>query len=236
MTDELSLHLMGDPLTCNNLEDYLDIAFSHGLGTNITTSGSLIVRHSKTLKSHKAIRQINFSINSFQGQNSSKNLAAYIEPILNFCKEASLNCDRFINMRLWNGLGKQKDNEFRAEAIKQIEEFFKVRIETKSKRTRVAPKVIVDFDDYFEWPSLDGGSVKNGFCLGLSDHFGILSDGSVVPCCLDYAGCIKLGNAFEEDILSILSSNRAVAIAEGFVNGVAVEELCQKCSYRARFL
>jgi MoaA/NifB/PqqE/SkfB family radical SAM enzyme len=237
LTNELSFHLLGDPLTLFDLESYLDIAQIYGLGVSITTAGVHIERHARLLKNHKAVRQINFSLNSFHGQNLSKNFSTYIGNILNFCMEVSVNCDRFVNMRLWNGSNERCDEQFREQAIGKIEDFFKVSICKNSKRIRVAPKVIVDFNDYFEWPSrLEQNQIKSGFCLGLSDHFGILSDGTVVPCCLDHAGCINLGNAFETDILSILSSSRAVDIMEGFAGGVAVEELCQKCSYRTRFL
>ena len=37
----------------------------------------------------------------------------------------------------------------------------------------------------------------DGTCYALRDHIAILSDGSIVPCCLDTKGDIKLGNIFE---------------------------------------
>ena len=73
------------------------------------------------------------------------------------------------------------------------------------------------------------------FCHGLDDHFAILVDGSVVPCCLDAEGDMTLGNIFKEDIRSILASPRAEAIKQGFANKRAAEELCRKCSYARRF-
>jgi len=236
LTSELSLHLLGDPLSVDDLESYLDIALLHGLNVNITTSGAFIRKHADLIVAHKAIRQINFSLNSYQGFGAKKDFATYIEPILRFCQKSSEKHDRFVNLRLWNGSGNEVDEAFRLQALGSIGEFFSVDIGISGGRVRIAPKVIVDFDDYFEWPDIGGDSVKSGFCLGLSDHFGILSDGSMVPCCLDHAGCIRLGDVFTENIVDILDSTRAVAIVDGFANGKAVEELCQKCSYRARFL
>ena len=72
-------------------------------------------------------------------------------------------------------------------------------------------------------------------CYGLKDHFGILCDGSVIPCCLDREGAITLGNIYEQPIGEILASERAVQIAEGFRKRRAVEELCRKCGYARRF-
>ncbi|WP_312712672.1 SPASM domain-containing protein, partial [Proteiniclasticum ruminis] len=70
---------------------------------------------------------------------------------------------------------------------------------------------------------------------GLKDQVGILTDGTVVPCCLDGEGIINLGNISEQSFFSILSSERAVNLAEGFSRRIAVEELCRKCGYRKRF-
>ena len=74
------------------------------------------------------------------------------------------------------------------------------------------------------------------FCYGLKDQFGILADGTVVPCCLDSDGIINLGNIFHEDIESILNSQRAQDIADGFKCGKATEDLCKKCGYAQRFV
>ncbi|WP_427927148.1 SPASM domain-containing protein, partial [Acinetobacter baumannii] len=38
----------------------------------------------------------------------------------------------------------------------------------------------------FEWPELNGSYYnERGFCQGIRTHIAILSDGTVVPCCLD---------------------------------------------------
>ena len=73
------------------------------------------------------------------------------------------------------------------------------------------------------------------FCYGLRDHFGILSDGTVVPCCLDHEGDLPLGNLFESTLEEILSGDKAKAIYDGFSRRQAVEELCRKCGYARRF-
>ena len=72
-------------------------------------------------------------------------------------------------------------------------------------------------------------------CRGLLDHFGILSDGTVVPCCLDSDGIINLGNVFEEELADILASPRARAIPEGFRRRKAVEDLCRRCGFAQKF-
>ena len=63
------------------------------------------------------------------------------------------------------------------------------------------------------------------------DFTRVLVDGSVVPCCLDHAGNIVLGNLFESSLDEILVSPRAKAIYDGFTNHEAVEPLCKRCGY-----
>ena len=46
---------------------------------------------------------------------------------------------------------------------------------------------------------------------------------------------IIFGNIFESDIRTILSSDRANAIKDGFQNKTAVEDLCLRCPYARRF-
>jgi len=91
------------------------------------------------------------------------------------------------------------------------------------------------FDTYFEWPSLNNPVYGDGTCQGLQSHIGILADGRVVPCCLDGDGIMTLGNLHERSLDEILHDERTVRIVNGFKEGKAVEELCQKCSYKERF-
>jgi len=235
LTKNISLHLLGDPLTVANLYDYLDIVKKYSMYAHITTSGFFIEKQSELLLTNSAIKQINFSLNAFNGAKVKTTLDTYLDRIFIFCSKAALKSDRFVNLRLWNGGGDQNDSAFYKNIKEAIFSHFGIELNEYNKRTRVASKVIFDFDSYFEWPSKDSDIKKDSYCLGLSDHFGILSDGGVVPCCLDYGGNIILGSIFESSLSDILNSRRAIEIVDGFKNKAPVEELCRKCSYRLRF-
>ena len=71
-----------------------------------------------------------------------------------------------------------------------------------------------------------------GSCLGLKTHIAILSDGTVIPCCLDSGGVINLGNIFKEDLDVILNKDKTKNIINGFNNNKLCEELCQKCGFK----
>jgi radical SAM protein with 4Fe4S-binding SPASM domain len=99
----------------------------------------------------------------------------------------------------------------------------------------LASKILIHFDDYFEWPSLKNPIYGDGTCQGLQSHVGILASGKVVPCCLDCDAIIELGDLHVTSLKNIVESKRAVDMLKGFKEGKAVEALCQKCSYKNRF-
>ena len=70
---------------------------------------------------------------------------------------------------------------------------------------------------------------KQLFCKALIKQIGVLSDGSLVPCCLDHDGDVVLGNLLNQSLEEILASPRAQALIEGFKHHTASEKLCQNC-------
>lgn len=242
-TKELAYHIVGDPLVLTNLNDYLDISAKHDLKVNITTTANNISeKHYKAL-SNKTIKQINFSINSYNANSHKKSLEEYLNPILDFILHAqSLKHEYFINLRIWNLDEDKSAKEFNQKVFDRVNSVFGSDIDiediysSRPKNIRVARKLFFNFDEYFNWPSLENDFVSDkGFCYGLDSHFGILTSGDVVPCCLDQNACINLGNTNTSQISDILNSSRVKAIQNGFRKGQVIEELCQKCEYRTRF-
>lgn len=69
----------------------------------------------------------------------------------------------------------------------------------------------------FAWPDIERTDPTDSvFCYGLRDQFGVLVDGTVVPCCLDSDGNIPLGNVYQQPLAEILTSPRAQALHDGF--------------------
>ena len=104
------------------------------------------------------------------------------------------------------------------------------------KSIKIDTNTFVDKDNLFEWPDLSNEIETDGYCYGLNSHIGILSDGTVIPCCLDANGVIELGNIFKEELKDILNKKISTEIVEGFKNNKAVHPLCKKCNFRERFI
>jgi hypothetical protein len=124
----------------------------------------------------------------------------------------------FINFRLWNIDSNDSDKEFNTFVLNKLSNYFNIDLSDINYKDskRLENQTLLDFDEYFEWPSLASNHNSHATCYGLKSHFGILSSGKVVPCCLDSFGIIDLGNLHNESLETI-------------------EELCKKCTFKDRF-
>ncbi|WP_267284857.1 radical SAM/SPASM domain-containing protein [Halarcobacter bivalviorum] len=243
VTKELAYHVVGDPLVLKNLKEYLDISLKHGLKVNLVTTANNINESFHEVLMHEAIRQINFSINSYNANSHKKSLEEYLNPIIDFTKYAIKRKQHFfINYRIWNLDESKSAKEFNAKVFNLLEQEFEVKLDLasiykeKPKNIKLERMIFINFDEYFNWPSLENKFVsKEGTCYGLDSHFAILSSGKVVPCCLDKDAVINLGDINNSSLKEILSSKKVQEIKDGFKNGKVIEELCQKCEYRTRF-
>lgn len=241
-TKELAYHIVGDPLALSNLEAYLNVTHQKGFRVSLTTSGYYLNKHVLPTFLHPAIKQINFSLNSYNKNQIPLPFEAYMKPILELCAlKHEKRKELFINLRVWNMDEEQSEKAFNEQLFECFEKTFSIPLhvkeiyEQKPKSIRLDEKILLHFDNYFEWPSLLATHQSHGSCQGMDSHFGILADGTVVPCCLDKDGAIELGNLHVTTLDTILSSKRVKAIRKGFKVGCAVEILCQKCLYKERF-
>ena len=69
----------------------------------------------------------------------------------------------------------------------------------------------------------------HGTCGALVDKMGILVNGDVVLCCVDYNGENVLGNITEKSLAEILDGHLARKVREGFARGEVVLDACKVC-------
>ena len=243
-TEEVALHLMGEPLAHPRLEQFLDACRGRSVPVNFTTNGTLLKNEGRArLLLHPAIRQVNFSLQSFTSNFPSKDVGPYLAEIFDFVKVARLErSDMYVNFRLWNLNSAQssfEENELFLGPI--FREYGVVDMEgldlRERKSYRLVDRVYLHFDSRFRWPSLADSEISpKGFCHALDTHIGIHADGTVVPCCLDKEAVLSLGNASQPGGLEqALKSQRAVRMTEGFRRGDLIEDLCRRCDYIRRF-
>lgn len=219
-------HLMGEPVIHPLLPKFIQMARQAGFRPMLTTNGTLLDSRGDGLLG-KGLHKVNISVHSFE-EGELQEHRRYIENIADFADKAN-NEGTIISLRLWNNGFDEGRNQTTLTLLK--EKLPGPWVEN-TRGYRIRDKLFLEWGDRFAWPDMLANDYgQQVFCYGLQDHFGILCDGTVVPCCLDSDGTIALGNVFREELSDILSSPRAKAIAEGFRCRRAVEELCRRCGY-----
>lgn len=242
-TEQICLHLMGEPLAHPEFKKILDICNEEGAVVQLTTNGTYLNKFGfETFFKAKCLRQINFSLHSYKDNYPGQDIRPYLYDILQFSKAAlTEKPELYINYRLWNLSSSTKENDENKQIIDHVCEFFQVpineRIDVGFKKSKnISGRIYFHFDTRFEWPSYSSPlQGDKGFCHALSQQIGIHADGTVVPCCLDKEAGIPLGNVLESSFESILQSPRLNHMREGFKKQILTEELCQKCTYIKRF-
>ena len=223
-------HLMGEPLVHPLLPRFVEMACQAGFRPMITTNGTLLDSRGEALLG-KGLHKVNISLHSFEG-DSPETHRRYMEKIADFAGKATGD-GTIVSLRLWNNGCDGGRNDT---ALTCLRELLPGQWKENTRGYRIREGLFLEWGDRFAWPDLTADDYgPQVACYGLRDHFGILCDGTVVPCCLDSEGGSALGNVFSEALTDILSAPRALAMAEGFRCRKATEELCRRCGYAQRF-
>ena len=228
----LYFHLMGEPLLHPLLPQFITMAREKGFKTVLTSNGTLLHRAMNLLDTQKENNlldalphKVQLSLHSHES-NAKGELSSYMEEVMKFSTRAAAK-GTCVVLRLWNQGGRDKENE---QVMDYIAQYIPRPWKERPDGFRICDNIYMEFDRKFEWPSADTSSEKREvFCKALIKQIGVLSDGSLVPCCLDHNGDVILGNLFHQSLEEILSSPRAQAMIEGFQHHTATETLCQNC-------
>lgn len=220
-TKEIYLHVLGEPLMHKDINRFINYANDNGILVNITTNGYLI----NNIKDNHNIHRLNISLHSYSDKykididNYLDNIFKVIDNIID---------NTFISLRMW----------VRGEYSKYILNYINNRYKTDfkdidlNKKIKITNNLIIDTFHEFIWPDLNNDYYNSkGKCMGLIDHFGILVDGTIIPCCLDSKGTINLGNIYQDDLDSVFNSERVKKMKDGFKNNYKCEELCRHCKF-----
>lgn len=230
LTNYIYLHVMGEPLLHPDVADFVEIATPKGLKCAITTNGTLLESKGDDIIA-AGVYKVNISLHSFQDADEDAH-RRYVNACADFADKAS-QMGVLCVFRLWNGGSDFNMNE---NTLKILKEKFQGPWVHGGRGARIRDKLHLEYADEFSWPDQSADFLgERVFCYGLRDHFGVLCDGSVIPCCLDHEGDMALGNVFKEDIETILCSPKACAIKDGFDKRVAAMDLCKRCGYARRF-
>ena len=232
-TDVIYLHILGEPLTNVLISKYISIAEKEGIRVRITTNGMLLFDKKDELLTHKNLDRINVSLQSWhylKEEEVEKNISNLVS-FIKYKKEK--NPKLTLSIRFWN----DKTNDFIVKKNKYLLDRLSDELNLDLSVSHPEDYLLVSYEDEFIWPSEDH-SINSEFslCLGGKKQLGILLNGDVVLCCLDYKGKTKLGNIYESTLEDILSNE----IYQNHLNLLKNKEyffdLCKKCTFRNRFI
>lgn len=182
-TRYLYLHLMGEPLLHPELPALLAIAGELDFLVNITTNGTLLPQVGEALLAAPAVRKVSISLHSLEA-NDSRVFSAYLGSCISFAKRAAA-AGKLTGLRLWNLDGSLPgQNDLNAPMLEELHRAFPGEWPPVREGHKIAERTYLEFGERFEWPDLSAGEREgDAFCYGLRDQFGVLCDGTVVPCC-----------------------------------------------------
>ena len=239
----LYLHLMGEPTLHPQLNSFLEIAQELGFKVIITTNGTTLAEKGDILLNADLVYKVSISLHSFEAneKNRTEKMTEYLHSCFDFAHRAASK-GKICVFRLWNLDGENTlgENDDNPAILEQMRQYFGDDWKDTRSGKRICDKIFLEYGERFEWPDPERDApIEEGadcFCHGLRDQIGILCDGTVVPCCLDSEGTVKLGNIFENTFEEILSSPKAVAFYNSFTKRKSPTSLCSNCGYARRFL
>jgi len=226
----LYYHLMGEPTAHPLLCEFMTIAHELGMRSVITTNGTLLSKKGNAIIAAKP-HKVSISLHAFEANEGGMSFDEYIDGCVGFAKKAA-DSGIYAVLRLWNLDGRADGalNEKNSLILDKLHSVFDGEWVRTRSGFRLSDYVFLEWGEKFDWPDINGDVIsEEGFCYGLRDQIGVLSDGTVVPCCLDRNGDITLGNLFDTPLDEILSSPRAKAIYDGFTAHKCSEALCRRC-------
>ena len=224
------LHVKGEPLLHPNLDALLSICDVYGMRVNITTNGTLLKERVDILKRHECVKKLNVSLHCEHHQED------YLYQVFSSVDQLE---HVYVMYRIWTLDGFEMNAQAR-KIMEGLRSYYHlnedlVRLMMENHHVQITDRIYLDKENEFVWPDLNNPILnREGYCFALKTHIAILSDGTVVPCCLDGEGVIRLGNVFEDELETILLSSRAQRLRKSFQDRKPCEALCQRCGFVKR--
>ncbi|MWV61493.1 radical SAM protein [Helicobacter saguini] len=244
----LALHVLGDPLCVPNLSAFLDILESKNIRVDIVSSGAnLSDFHFKEL-ARQNVHQVSFSLDS--AFDNGLDFETYFSQILRFY-EFLQTCPYkiYVNLRLFGNY----------DITPILSHFRDFESQETKRRIRLNKHFFLRFHNEFKWikssknnnfmessfvnfakSDLDSKNSKihnldsnlKPYCLGSISQLGILSNGLVVPCCLDSKGFMTLGDLKTQSFSEVIESRTFKSFQNAQKTHKNLSQICKTCTFR----
>jgi MoaA/NifB/PqqE/SkfB family radical SAM enzyme len=227
----VKLYLSGEPLLHENLFEMIDYAGTKHCQAMIHTNATCLTREMSERLLSSSLAFLSFS---FDG--CSPEVYERLRPPAKF-EQVRSNIRQYLDLRRQQGRGPHTTMEIirMRDTDDQIEPFVEEWMANGVDDVHIVP--------YLTWHGLvDDRHVENRSrtplfkpCAAVFQHGCILSDGTVVPCCLDVNGMMPLGNVTKRRFREIWSGNdyRRVRL-QMLTAALPLDCICGHCSNTIR--
>lgn len=227
-TEYIYLHVLGEPTLHPQFCELVKLAVDKGFHVNLTTNGSMLEKVEQVFV-NKLVRQCNISVHAYAENIPLEQWKDKMNDVFSFAKRYSE--DTYFSFRLWNN-GADGASDFNDYCKDAINSYFSTQIEdTTSRNVKIQDHIFLQNAARFSWPGQKKLDLQHKKCYALRDHIAILSDGSVVPCCLDGNGDMVLGNVFTTPLDDIINCKEAVEMKQAFARNEIVNPICKDCGF-----
>ena len=240
-TDYVYLHVMGEPLLHPDLEEIIEIAAEEGLRVCLTTNGTLLPTRLPMLLSHaESLYKISISLHAHEG-NGEGRMGTLSDYVLGAAESARALGEKGVIsvLRLWNednpDAASPAKNQQNTEILSLLRRVFPDQWTENRRGQKIGAGVYLEWGEKFDWPTDDGSLPDNGprsHCFAMKDHVAILTDGRVLPCCIDCDGRMALGSLADKSLAEILAGEKAVEFRRQLAEGKLSHPLCRHCNFK----
>src|SRR5690606_8272739 len=126
-TDEIYLHLMGEPLNHPQFAEIMTRCDAFGIAVKVTTNGTLLSKENQDVLLTPCVRQVNVSLHSFSDNFPGRSVSGYVGKVLQLARRAEAERpDLYINLRLWDLDDEQSERSENEQIRRQIESEYAV--------------------------------------------------------------------------------------------------------------
>lgn len=214
---EVELFNWGEPLMNPKISDFVRYASNRRILTRFVTNATLLNKEKSKQLIDSGINEIYFSLD---------NIGDEYRKIRNYQFEQVIE-----NISTFISLCKKQERKIRTGINIVKSKYNKDGID---KALAYLTNLGIDFVSVEECQFENQNIERTSRCFEPYRNITILSNGEVVPCCVDYDGELSMGNARKENKLKKIFNNHAYRIfRKSFKSANRMHLICRKCSYRS---
>lgn len=214
---EVELFNWGEPLMNPHLIEFVGYAAKKNILTRFVTNATLLNRNMSLKLVEAGLDEIYFSLDNIDDEYERIRKQSFSRVIENITAFIDIARKSPRHIRTGVNIVKSQYNKIGLDQAKH--RFMEMGID-----------VVLVEEGQFEQEVVS----RTSRCFEPYRNITILSNGTVVPCCVDYDGVLAMGSVWQEPNLKKIFNNSAYrSLRRSFRSNNRMNSICERCSYRS---